>query len=272
MGKIITGAIAALVIILAVLVGVFYFNLDKVIIAAVEKYGTEVTQSEVTLAGAEVDLTSGAGALQGLKVGNPKGFAEPSAFELGEIALAVNLSETNEKLIHIKEIVVDGPAITYEVNETSNNLDEIKKNIDSFIAANSSGSSSEAKSDEEGPKLIIDKLVIKNGKVTVKAPITLNKTIEGTLPTIQMTDIGKDKGGATPAEVAAQLSKKVTDGALGVVGKLGIGKTLGSLKNALGGAAGAAAGAVEKGLKGATGGAGSAVEGAAGAIKGILKQ
>ncbi|MCG8492169.1 MAG: hypothetical protein MI743_11185, partial [Sneathiellales bacterium] len=130
MGKIITGAIAALVIILAALVGVFYFNLDKVIIAAVEKYGTEVTQSDVTLAGAEVDLTSGAGALQGLKVANPKGFQEPSAFELGEISLAVNLSETNEKLIHIKEIIVDGPAITYEVNETTNNLDEIKKNID----------------------------------------------------------------------------------------------------------------------------------------------
>ena len=49
MGKVIGGVIAVLVVVLAVLVGLFYFNLDKIIIAAVEGYGSEVTKSEVGL-------------------------------------------------------------------------------------------------------------------------------------------------------------------------------------------------------------------------------
>ena len=269
MGKIITGAIVGLVVILAVLVGIFYFNLDKVIIAAVEKYGSEVTKSDVTLNEVDLDLTSGNGALRGLSVSNPSGFEEPSAFELGEIAVSVDMSATGEKLIHIKEIRVNAPQITYELNETTNNLDTIKQNIDSYIKENGlgGGDQKQAASDEEGPKLIIDKLTISNGKVTVKAPITLNKKIEGNLPTIQLTDIGKDSGGASPGEVAAQVAEKVTSGAMSVVAGLGVGKTLKSLGAGVTGAAGA----VSEGVKGAAGGAGKAVEGAAGAVKNLLK-
>lgn len=269
MGKVITGAVVGIVVILAVILGIFYFNLDKVIIAAVEGYGSEVTKAEVTLDEVDLDLTSGKGALRGLKVGNPSGFEEPSAFSLGEVALAINISDSNEKLIHIEEIMVNAPQITYELNDTTNNLDELKKNIDAFMKEQglTDGSSEEKTSDEEGPKIIIDHLVIKNGKVTVKAPITLNKKIEGTLPTIDMRDIGKKKGGASPEEVAAQIVDKITSGAMSVVTDLGIGKTLGSLTEGAGEAVKAVGGAAE----GAAKGAGDAVEGAAGAIKGLLK-
>ncbi|MEP3247028.1 MAG: hypothetical protein ABJN40_01380 [Sneathiella sp.] len=263
MGKIITGALVGLVVILAVLVGVFYFNLDKVIITAVEKYGSEVTQTDVTLNEVDLDLTSGKGALRGLSVGNPEGFEEPSAFALGEISVAVNMSDTGEELIHIQEIIVDGPAITYELKQATNNLDTLKKNIDDYLKANGQTDSSSADEGGEGPKLIIDKLVIKNGKVTVKAPITLNKKFEGSLPTIQMTNIGKDSGGASAGEVAAQVIQRVTNGALSVVTNLGVGKTLESLGAGVTGATDA--------IKGATGGADKAVEGATGAIKGLLK-
>ncbi len=277
MGKIITGAVVGIVVILAVILGVFYFNLDKVIIAAVEGYGSDVTQAEVTLNEVDLDLTSGKGALRGLTVGNPAGFEEPSAFELGEISLAVNISDSNEQLIHIEEIIIDAPKITYELNETTNNLDALKKNIDQFMKSKglTEGSSDKASSEsKDDPKIIIDKLVIKNGKVTVKAPITLNKKIEGNLPTIQMTDIGKKKGGASPEEVAAQILNKVTGSAMSVVTDLGIGKTLKSLATQADGAikaVGAGVGGAAKGAGDVVEGAGKAVEGAAGAIKGLLK-
>ncbi|MEH6402595.1 MAG: hypothetical protein V7750_04435 [Sneathiella sp.] len=270
MGKIITGIVVALVVILGVLASVFYFNLDKVIIAAVEEYGSEVTQAEVTLNEVDLDITSGKGALRGLFVGNPKGFEEPSAFELGEISLSINMSDTNEKLIHINEIQIIAPQITYELNNTTNNLDALKKNIDAFMKKEGLDGKSEkggSGQDEDGPKIIIDKLVIKNGKVTVKAPITLNKKIEGNLPTIQITDIGKKQGGASPEEVAAQILNKVTASAMSVVTDLGIGKTLESLT----GGAGDAVKAIGGSAAGAASGAGKAVEGATGAIKGLLK-
>ncbi|MEH6477346.1 MAG: hypothetical protein V7727_16760 [Sneathiella sp.] len=271
MGKIVGGILAVLVIVMAVLLGVFYFNLDKVIIAAVEEYGSDVTQSDVTLAEVDLDLTSGKGTLRGLKVGNPEGFEEPSAFELGEISLNVNIADTNDDLIHITEISVDGPQITYELNSNTNNLDALKANIDAFMKANMSSDdkSSEADSDDEGPKLIIDKLTISNGKVTVKAPITMNQKIEGNLPLIQLKDIGKKEGGATPEEVAAQIVDSVTSGAMAVVSGLGVGKTLESLGAGVAGAAES----LTKGMtdSGVTKDAGKAVEGAAGAVKGLFK-
>jgi len=273
MGKVIGGILAVLVVIMAVLLGIFYFNLDKVIIAAVEEYGSDVTQSEVTLAEVDLDLTSGKGALRGLKVGNPEGFEEPTAFELGEIFLNVNIADSNEKLIHITEITIDSPQITYELNSSTNNLDVLKKNIAAFMKANmSSDKSSEAKEtgdEEDGPKLIIDKLTISNGKVTVKAPITMNKKIEGNLPLIQLTNIGKKEGGATPEEVAAQIVNSVSNGAMAVVSGLGIGKTLESLGEGVKGAAEK----LTKGLSdgGAAKDAGKAVEDAAGAVKSLFK-
>ncbi|WP_169544626.1 AsmA family protein [Sneathiella aquimaris] len=269
MGKIITGAVAGLVVLLAVLVAVFYFNLDKVIITAVEEVGPDVTQTDVTLNEVDLDLTSGKGALRGLSVGNPKGFEEPNAFMLNEISVAVDLSGSNDKVIHIEEILVTGPQITYELSETGNNLDVLQKNIDDYIKANSGAkdTSTDPGSEEDGPKLIIDKLVIKDGRVTVKAPITMNQKIEGKLPTIQLTDIGKDSGGASPAEVAAQVADKITDSALSVVSDLGIGKTLDGLKNSLSGATDA----VSSGAGKAAEGAGKAVEGATGAVKSLFK-
>ncbi len=271
MGKIIGGAIALVAIILAVLVGVFYFGLDKAIVAAVNKYGTEVTKSEVKLGEAHVDLTSGRGELKNLSVANPEGFQEPKVFDLAGISVKVNISDSSEKLIHIEEILVSAPAITYEVNETGNNLDALKKNIDDFIKANSGGSSASDEGAEKGedPKLIIDRLAITDGKVTVRAPITLNQKIEGNLPVIELKDIGKDEGGADPAEVAAQVANAITKNAMGVIERLGVGKTLQGLKDGLSGVTNKATEAVDTLTKDAPSadGAGKAVEDAAGAVK-----
>jgi len=271
MGKFIGGAIALVAIILAVLVGFFFFGLDKAIIAAVEKYGTEVTQSDVTLDEVNLNLTSGQGELRNLSVANPVGFEEDKIFDLGGISVKVNISDSSEKLIHIEEIIVSAPSITYEVNKNGNNLDALKKNIDNFIAANSSDSSSSAESEEKGedPKLIIDRLVINNGKISVSAPITMNQKIEGNLPTIEMKDIGKKEGGAEPAEVAAQVANAITRNSMKVIEQLGIGKTLQGLKDGLSGVTNKATEAVDTLTKEAPSGegAGKAVEDAAGAVK-----
>ena len=136
MGKIIAGIVVAIIVIIAIAVGIFYFNLDKVIIAAVENYGSEVTKTDVVLNEVDLDLTNGKGELKGFKVGNPKGFEEDSAVKFDSVAVSVNIADSNEKLIHITEIRVDKPEITYEVNKTSNNLDTIKNNVDSFMKEN----------------------------------------------------------------------------------------------------------------------------------------
>ena len=62
---------AALVGIIVIFVIVTWSNLDSIIEAAVEKYGTDVTRVQVSLDEASIDPVSGEGALSGLTVVNP---------------------------------------------------------------------------------------------------------------------------------------------------------------------------------------------------------
>jgi hypothetical protein len=273
MGKIIGGIVVGLVIIIAIVVGVFYFNLDKVIIASVEKYGSEVTKTDVVLNEVDLDVTSGKGALKGFSVGNPEGFDEDYSIKFDSVAVEVDISGSNDEVIHILEIRVENPSIIYEVNQTTNNLDTIRNNVDAFMKENglSGGEKSEESSEESGPKVIIDNIFINGGQVSVKADMLAGQKIDGKLPNIQMSDIGKDEGGASPGEVAAKIIDELTGKAMNVITDLGIGKNLGSLLENAGdlvdktgvGKAGEAA-------KDATKGATEAVDGAGKSIKKLL--
>ncbi|MFC4271178.1 hypothetical protein GQF03_12295 [Sneathiella chungangensis] len=273
MGKIIGGVIIGLIVIIAIVVGVFYFNLDKVIIAAVESYGSDVTKTDVVLNDVDLDLTSGKGALKGFSVGNPDGFEEDHSIKFDSVAMEVDIADTSDKLIHIREIRVENPSIIYEVNQTTNNLTAIQNNVDAFLKEKGlGGEKSDEASSEDGPKVIIDNLYVTGGQVSVKAPILANQKVEGRLPNIHMVNIGKDEGGASPGEVAAKIIEEITGKAMGVITQLGIGKNIGTLldnagdlvnKTGVGEAAGKAGEAATGAAKGATG----AVEGAGKSIK-----
>ena len=65
-------------------VGVLFLlgNLGSIIKSAVESFGSDATKTKVTLAKADVSITSGESSLDGLVIANPEGFATPTAFEL----------------------------------------------------------------------------------------------------------------------------------------------------------------------------------------------
>ena len=79
-------------------------------------------------------------------------------------------------------------------------------------AAKSEPAKSEpAKSNGDAKKLVIDKVSITGGKVTLASSIP---GVKGTvpLPDIALKDIGKSKGGASPADVAEQVLDAITSG------------------------------------------------------------
>lgn len=234
MRKILIG-IAVVVVVIAVGLFVLFSNLEGLIKTAIEENGSEVTQSEVKLDAVELNITSGSGGLKGLSVGNPTGFKQPNAFELGAISLKVDMGKSDDKLIVINEIVIDQPAVTYELNEATNNIDALQKNVDQYLAGKGLKTEDKAKKEgDEGPKIIIEHLYVKDGKLKVFSPILAGKELGGNLPDIHMQDIGKKEGGASPEQVAAQVIEKLTAGAMSVVTDLGIGRTLGELTDNLG--------------------------------------
>jgi hypothetical protein len=221
-------------IIVIIVAGVFYLysSLGSLIKMAVEKYGSEITQAKVRLNEAEVSATSGTGALRGLYVGNPEGFKTASAFKLGEISLTLDVGSITSDPVIIKEIVVSAPEVTYELGPQGSNIDAIKRNVDGYLKAAGTQKEPEktAKSEKEpGRKVVIENLYIRNGRVTIGSTIS-DKTMTAPLADIHLSNIGKQKGGATPGEVADKIITALGQSANSAVASVDTSVVLGEAK------------------------------------------
>ncbi len=219
MKKVVLGAI--LVLLITIGFGVYYLlsNLDSLVKSAIETYGSEATQTSVRVDNVKIVLQDGSGTIRGLSIGNPKGFATPNAFSLGEIATQIDLKSLSEDVPVIEHITIRAPEAFYELNEKGqNNLDKLKSNLQS--GASTSSTSSSAKSGGSEPKLIIRKLIFSSGNLHARV-VPLDKNYELKLPNIQMNDLG-GKTGATPSQIASQALKVLTDRALAEIKKKGI--------------------------------------------------
>ena len=182
------GAIIVLVVAVAIYVFVFAGDLIK---TAVERVGSDATQAEVTLSKVDLDMFQGTGGMQGLIVGNPKGFKSPSAFELGSISMQIDTDTVGKNPVVIKSIAITGPIVTYEKSGGTSNIDAIKANVDAY-AKQFAGSGGEAKTEEKSSgddqKLVIEKLTITGGQVKLNAGMLGDKSLDASLPDLTLTD------------------------------------------------------------------------------------
>jgi hypothetical protein len=233
-------------------------NLGSLIKLAVEEVGPKLTQSEVKLDSADISFLSGSGELDGLLVGNPKGYSAPNAIKVGNIRMTVDKGSLTTDRIIIREIVILAPEITYEKKGKTDNFKALIANVNKAVASekkqeksNDSGSKEEAGSQK---KVQIDNLIIKNGKVNLAGGLLKTFGDKGmgiNLPDIHLKDIGKKKD-TTPAQAFALVLNEMTKGIGSSVGN--VAKTLqDTLKKGLE-SGGGAVDNVTKGIKGLFGG------------------
>ncbi len=264
---IVGGSAVALVAVAGIAVTVLLSNIGSLIKTAVETYGREALQAKVTLADADVSVKNGQGRLAGLVVGNPQGFATPAALRLGEVKVTLDTARTTKDVIVLKEIVIAAPQVTYEMASGGSNFDALQKNAQAYARKMGAGGAKKEEKKGEGPKLIIDNLYVRDGKVGVSHALLKGKQLDAPLPNIHLKDIGKDKKGATPEEVGERLMASISQGARSAAGTLNVDKLIqdasGMAKGAAEGAAKAAGDAAKgaaKALEGAGGAAGDAVK------------
>lgn len=205
----IIGGIVAVVIIAVVAVFVYvYSNLDSIVKDAVEEHGPRYTGVSVKLEKVELSPENGEGKLSGLIVGNPPGYGTESAFKLGSISVSIDLASLTSDTIIIKSIVIDQPDVTYEFGEGGSNISVIGQNVEK--AAGPPGQETPTEKSETDKKMIVESLVVSNGRVSVSHPMLKGQKAGAGLPTIRLKDIGKDKkDGATPAEVVDKVMDAV---------------------------------------------------------------
>lgn len=208
MKKLLTG----LLVIGVLIAGAGYFlfsNLDAFVKAEIEKYGSQATGTKVSVSGVSISTTSGEGSLSNLIVANPAGYSSSDAFELGSISVIIDTkSILSDGPIVIHEVDVKAPQITFEMlNTGDNNLQAIERNAKNYSApaANTDNTPDTGKKKER--KIIISDLLIHDGQLKMSFR---GKTYSAPLPPIHLTNIGKDTGGASPAQITKQVIASVS--------------------------------------------------------------
>lgn len=234
--KILIGvAVLAVVLIVAIGGGVYYLysNLDSIVKAAIETYGGNATQAKVSVQTVNISLTSGEGSISGLVIGNPQGFATPQSLSLGSVSVKVDTgsvtkmaSDPKSPLV-IKEVAINAPSITYERGTSGGNLEKIQENVSRYAGLDKAKKPAAESKDE--PKFIIENLYVRDGRIGISHTALQGRTLSSGLPTIHLKDIGKDKGGASPAEIAERVLGSITQQA-SKIASVDLDKALGQIK------------------------------------------
>ena len=194
--------------------------------SAVNTAGPTLLGVDVKLDEATFRLLRGNMTLKGLFVGNPEGFNTRSLCEVGTITLDIEPSSLRTDTIIINEVYIDKPVFTYQKSLLESNLSKLLKSLEGKDDGKEKKKEKEKKPEKTGgKKVIITKLTIKDPmvKLGIKgipagAPIPL--------PDIVMTDIGKEKGGASPVDVI----KKIFSSVLSLTTKIAVNPVKGVLK------------------------------------------
>lgn len=207
-GKILLGV---LIVIAVVLCGLLIF-LDSVVKTGIQTVGSAVTKCDVKVEHVSISILRGKVELGELVVGNPSGYKTDSAFKLGKIHVSMNpLSLFTGKRTYIKDIIIDGPEITYEWNplELTSNIGTIQKNVQSMLPAKDEKAEEEKKKEKkEGRPVEISHVTVSGGTIRISATFAGGMAVPIPLPTITLNDIGKEKE-ITPPEATATVLDEV---------------------------------------------------------------
>lgn len=199
-------------IVILVLIVVIVLFLGNIIKTAIETVGPKVAGVPITVEKVRVNPLTGLVHVKALVVGNPEGFKTESLMALNEFKLDMSLASLMSDTIVIKQILIDAPEITYEKSLKSSNFAELQKNLAPEEPAEPEEEVEKPEKEKgAGKKVVIEDFQLTNAKVNVTITALGGKKMTLPLPAIQMQDIGKDSGGASPAEVVSEVFGSIKD-------------------------------------------------------------
>jgi hypothetical protein len=208
--KVIAGLALAVVILVVVGGYLLVSNLDGIIKDVIEDVGSEITQASVTVNAVNLDLKTGKGQIKGLTIGNPEGFDSKYAFRLENVALGLDLKTLSAPVIVITEITIRGAKLIAEQKGKTTNLSVLMKNMEaSSKKASSEPSQPQGTSDPTDVRLMVKKFVFVNTKGTIIPEGSKKKALK--LPDVRRKNIGNNKTGLTPEQLANELLQSVIE-------------------------------------------------------------
>jgi hypothetical protein len=201
-------ALAVLLAAAAIAAWVLLAQFGPAIKSVIETNGALATQTQVLVGSVEFSPFTGAGAVDGLTVGNPAGFSSPYAVVVDRIALqAESGSLLGGGPVIIDSATVIAPQITYEAQSSAatSNLEAIKNNAQAYAVTPAA-----IQTNSSARKIIIRNLTIMGGSITINLPLP-GGALTVPLPPLNLTNIGADTNGATPPEIIRIVCEAVAD-------------------------------------------------------------
>lgn len=189
-------------------------KLDDLLKTAIVDFGPRVTKTSIAVSSLHVSPLLGSARVDGLAVGNPKGFSSAKAFEAERVRARLRTNSLWSDTIVVDLVEVDGAKVSLEGKGSASNLGRIEQNANAFAAElqGKLGSKATPAAKPSGPskKLLIKKLVLKGAKATVRYGLISGDALSVDLPDIELRDIGTG-GGSAVSELVARVTRAVQE-------------------------------------------------------------
>ncbi len=208
---------AVLLLVVIVGVGVFLYNsIDPIVKAGIEKYGSEIAGTKVSVGSVDISLKSGRGTIRNLEVHNPKGFSSAAVFRLGEITVDLDVASLNKDPIVVDKVTVLAPEVHVEVAANGQtNLGVVKDHVDAFHAGSGRSRKQDAGYEK---KFRIATFTFENGRLDADATAVGAGAFEEEIPPVRMKDVGGAQG-SSPDAIGKEVTHALLGAAMNVVEK-----------------------------------------------------
>src|SRR6056297_65000 len=205
-------AVGVLIVVLIIIIAVTVSNLGPMVKTAVNKYGPEITQTDVKLSDVDVSLFAGEATLADFLLGNPEGFNTPQAITVKKVHVNIDEKSILKDTIIIDKIEVMSPHINYEIKGKTDNFRALLDNIKQSTGAKEAPPEKKQPAPDEGEKpkknILIKEFILKDGTVDLATTMLKDQKVSASLPDLHLTDIG-GKDGAPPAEAFQAIFDKI---------------------------------------------------------------
>ena len=173
--------------------------------AALENYGSKVSEVPVTVGGVWLNPFAGSIKIDSLEVGNPDGFKSARALVARQVDLQIEWRSLFKSKTLIRSLSVNGLEVTYERALLESNLGVISKTV------RSKTKSPDTLNDRLKRQVQADEVFIAKGKVNLSATLLGGRGVGLSLPEIRLRDLGNDAAGITVAELASEILRALLE-------------------------------------------------------------
>jgi hypothetical protein len=197
------GGVAVLLLAVALAAVWVYRSLDGLVQRTIERVGSELLGTEVSVASVDVDLRAARATVRGIEVANPRGeglaFSNEPAIRIAAVDVSIEPASLAREPIALRDVEVHEPFVNLEVLASDVNLLVLRRNVDRARPA-----AADAAAPTEPRRFSVQRFAFGEGTIRADARAVGREVHELKLPKLELRELGGATG-ATPGELGKRV-------------------------------------------------------------------